>query len=120
MAFGTDRGARTTVRISPHMQAMALAMAVALAPLAPSVTHAQPASEARDVVCDTVARTVLAIDPPDDWRGPWQSPVRALGKSSAGVVSVDARTWRSDKAPALDKLRQEYRAEPDLLKAIGD
>jgi hypothetical protein len=96
------------------MQAIAIALALFL----PCATEAQSRDDT--AVCDAVARTVLAIDPPKDWRGPWQSPVRALGKASRGAISVDAQTWRSDKKQALDKLRQEYRAEPALLAAIGE
>ena len=118
-ATQTDRVvARRTVQSSAHVQAMAIALALFL----PCAIAAQTPAQSPDdtAICETVARTVLAIDPPKDWRGPWQSPIRALGKASGGTVSVDAQTWRSDKTQALDKLRREYRADPGLLKAIGD
>jgi hypothetical protein len=81
-----------------------------------------PAARSNDdaAICETVARAVLAIDPPDDWRGPWQSPIRALAKASGGSVGIDADTWRSDRAQALDKLSREYLAQPSLLKAIAE
>jgi hypothetical protein len=90
-------------------------MAVALALLLPSAAEAQSPD-----VCATIAKTVLVVDPPDGWRGPWQSPIRALGKASSGTISIDGQAWPSDKDQALDKLRQEYRAGPSLLAAISD
>ncbi|MFI5002302.1 MAG: hypothetical protein ACHQK9_20665 [Reyranellales bacterium] len=88
--------------------------AIVLALLLPGVAHAQSPS-----ACDTVAHTVLAVQPPGP--DPWQSPVRTLDKASAGVVSIDADEWRAEaKDQGLDKLRREYRAAPDLLKSIAD
>src|SRR5215831_2093354 len=90
MPTRTDRvAARRTVQSSAHVQAMAIALALFL----PCATAAQTPAQSGDgtALCDIVARTVLAIDPPKDWRGPWQSPIRALGKASGGTISVDAR-----------------------------
>ena len=96
-------------------------MAITLAVLFPLASPAQSPNESihDQLVCDTVARTVLAIDPPDGWRGPWQSPVRALSKASRGAVSVDAEGWPADRRQALDRLQQDYRAERGLLEAIA-
>jgi hypothetical protein len=98
---------------------MARALSVALAVALPCALQAQSPGD-KQGICRIVARTVLAIDPAGGWRGPWQSPVRALTKASGGIVSIDAEGWRGDKEKALDKLRQEYRAAPSLLAAIGD
>ena len=97
-------------------------MAVALALLSPYAAQAQSPSDSRkdQSVCSTVARTVLAINPSGGWRGPWQQPLRALAKAPGGAVSIDAEGWRAEtKAQALDRLRQDYRAAPDLTDAIG-
>jgi hypothetical protein len=96
-------------------------MAIALALLLPFASQAQPATVSVNdqAVCDTIARTVLAVEPPDGWRGPWQSPVRALGKTSANSFSVDTEGWRAERTQALDKLRQEFRADRGLLESIG-
>ena len=97
-------------------------MAIALVLLSPSAGQAQSPSESRkdQGVCTIVAQTVLATEPPADGRSPWQAPVSALSKASAGMVSIDAEGWRGKgKEEALDKLRREYRAEPSLLEAIG-
>ena len=97
-------------------------MAVALALLSTYAAQAQSPSDSRkdQSVCSTVARTVLAINPSGGWRGPWQQPLRALAKVPGGAVSIDAEGWRAEtKAQALDRLRQDYRAAPDLTEAIG-
>ena len=97
-------------------------MAIALALLSPYVAQAQSPSDSRkdQVVCNTVANTVLAIVPPPDWRSPWQQPLRALAKASGGIVRIDPDGWRAgSKAEALDRLRQKYRAVPSLTEAIG-
>jgi hypothetical protein len=97
-------------------------MAVALVLLSPYAAQAQsPGDPPKDQsVCSTVARTVLAINPSGGWRSPWQQPLLALAKASDGAVSIDAEGWRAEtKAQALDRLRQDYRAAPDLTDAIG-
>ena len=97
-------------------------MAAALVLLSPYAAQAQsPGDPPKDQsVCSTVARTVLAINPSGGWRSPWQQPLRALAKASDGAVSIDAEGWRAEtKAQALDRLRQDYRAAPDLTDAIG-
>jgi hypothetical protein len=97
-------------------------MAVALALLLPCAAQAQSSDPRKDEgVCNTVAQTVLAADPSGGWRGPWQQPLDALTKSSAGAVGIDTERGPSEtKAAALDRLRQEYRAEPNLLEAVGN
>src|SRR5260370_4771320 len=97
-------------------------MAIALALLSPYVAQAQSPSDSRkdQVVCNTVANTVLAIVPPPDWRSPWQQPLRALAKASGGIVRIDPDGCRAGaKAEALYTLRQTYRAEPSLTEASG-
>jgi hypothetical protein len=98
------------------------AMAIALALLLPCVAQAQSPSDSRkdQVVCNIVAHTVLAIEPPPDWRSPWQQPLRALAKASGGIVRIDPDGWRGEtKAQALDRLRQNYRAAASLTEAIA-
>src|SRR5882757_2170201 len=103
----------------PSVQAMVIALALLLPCTA---TQAQAPSDARkdQGACNTVVRTVLAIEPPPDWRSPWQLPLRALTKASGGIVRIDGEGWRAEtKAQALDRLRQDYRAAPDLTEAIA-
>src|SRR5262249_35424121 len=107
---GSSRDGEDILQSCSHVQAMAIALVLLL----PGAAAAQAPN-----VCDTVARTVVAIDPPDGWRGPWQSPMRALGKASGGTINIDTQAWRSDKEQALDKLRQQYRAGPSLLAEIS-
>jgi hypothetical protein len=97
-------------------------MAIALALLSPYAAQAQSPSDSRkdEGVCNTVAQTVLALEPPLDWRSRWQQPLHALAKASGGIVSIDADGWRAEtKAQALDRLRQNYRAASSLTEAIG-
>src|SRR5260370_6891427 len=97
-------------------------MAIALALLSPYVAQAQSPSDSRkdQVVCNTVANTVLAIVPPPHWRSPWQQPLRALAKASGGIVRIDPDGWRAgSKAEALDRPRQKYRAVPTLTQTIS-
>jgi hypothetical protein len=97
-------------------------MVVALALFSPCAAQAQSPGEARkdQGVCDTVAKTILVVEPPGGSRGPWQAPLFALSKASPGVVSIDKEGWRGKgKEDALDKWRREYRAEPSLVEALG-
>jgi hypothetical protein len=96
-------------------------MAIALALLLPYVAQAQSPSDSRkdQGVCNTIAQTILAARPPDGWRGAWGQPVRALGKASDGVVSIDADGQLEEPKKTLGRLRAEYRAEPSLLEAVG-
>ena len=97
-------------------------MAIALALLSPHATQAQAPGDSRkdQSVCNTVAQTVLAMNPSGGLRGPWQWPLGALAKAPGGMVSIDAKGWRAKtKVQALDRLRQDYRAAPGLTEAIG-
>src|SRR5215471_6340042 len=73
------------------------------------------AQTAAQAPCTAVSKAILSIDPPEGWRGPWQSPVRALDKASGGVFKIDDEGLKADAG--LDRLR-ELRASPALLKAI--
>jgi len=119
VAPSTDRGlAMRVLQSCPSVRALAIALAFLL----PCTAQAQSAKDSRkdQVVCNIVAHTVLAIEPPPDWRSPWQQPLRALAKASGGIVSIDAKGWRAEtKAQALDRLRQNYRAAPSLMEAIA-
>ena len=104
------------------LQCRAWRTAIAVTLLLPcTAAYAQIPGEARKEqdACNVVARTVLAIEPPPDWRSPWQRPLHALTQASGGIVGIDEKGWRAEtSAQALDKLRQDYRPAPGLAEAI--
>ena len=81
--------------------------------LLPSVAQAQ-------ALCHVVARTITSLMPAEVSDGRRSSPIEVLGKSSGGVVSIDAEAWPTAAPGGLTaRLRDEYKAPPDLLQAIG-
>jgi hypothetical protein len=71
-------------------------------------------------LCDTLAKIIASAKPPAKPPGPWASPVHTLDEISGGVVTIDDRGWRPEKREdLLKKLRDEYRASPELLEAVG-
>lgn len=70
-------------------------------------------------LCNTVANTLSSLKPPSESADPWMSPIRTLEKESRGVVTIDSEGWRAEtKEALLDMLRTEYRAGPELLRAL--
>lgn len=101
--------------------ALRTAIAVTLL-LACTTAYAQVPGDARKEqdACNVVARTVLAIEPPPDWRSPWQRPLNALTKASGGIVRIDEKGWRAHTSTqGLDRLRQDYRLTPGLAEAMA-
>lgn len=81
--------------------------------LLPSVAQAQ-------ALCHVVARTISSLMPAEVLDGRRSSPVEVLARSSGGVVSIDTAAWPTAAPGRLTMtLRDEYKAPPDLLQAIG-
>jgi hypothetical protein len=100
--------------ISTMIQRLSAVPALMLALV--SLSSGLQAQTAAQAPCTTVSQAILS---PGGSRGPWQSPVRALDKTSGGVFTIDVDGWRAEtRQGGLDRLR-ELRASQPLQDAIG-
>ena len=68
--------------------------------------------------CQTVLDAVRNVRPPAGGAVSWQSPLATLNRESKGVVTFDTTGWQGAGAALQARLRDEWRAPPDLLKVI--